>query len=81
MMIGTSVRARKRAAHVEPAQAWQHEIEHDQIRPSLGGDGERVGTGRGHVHLIAGVPQVKRDGFLRARVVVDDEDSGSHRDA
>src|SRR4051812_25229612 len=66
------------AAHdLEPVEAGEHEVEHDQVRWSLGDRLEGREAVLGHARLVARSLQIARDDFADRRLVVDDEHGSS----
>ena len=69
----------QRAAHVEPAGAGEHQVEHDGVRPGRGGGAQGPVAVAGEVDPVAGLAEVPGDDVADGRVVVHHEHPGGHR--
>ena len=72
-MTGTELRWRSCAAHVDPGQAREHEVEQDEVGAVLVELRQRGGAGLGHGHLIALATQEVGQGVGVGLLVLDDE--------
>ena len=68
-----AARAPQAAHHLEPVEAGQHQVEHDEVGPALAGQRERRGPSRGDARLVAGALEVAGDDLGDRRLVVDDQ--------
>ena len=73
MMIGTDDDLAHRAGHVEPVDAGQSEVEHDQVRDDRADQSQRVLARPCRRHPEPGVDQVVAHDVDDRRLVVDDE--------
>ena len=72
-MAGSVVLAQP-AHDFEAVDAWQHDVEHDQVGRALDAEREGLGAVARRLGLIAGAFEITRQNLSDGRLVVDDED-------
>ena len=63
----------QQAAHLQPVDIWQPDVEHDRIRDAGRDPGQCAGTVVGQAHLVTGQRQCAAQDVAQGTVIVDDE--------
>ena len=76
MMIGTVLRARICAAHVEAVQPRQHHVQHHEVEAVLAQPVERLASVERRDHVVALLAQRVGEQLLDGQLVVHEQDAG-----